>query len=100
MSADCSALAPNLGGGSWGGCSEYPTTCPEEEHGDGAGCPLTSSPQTLELRNSFGCLVLVKEHQGMEGMAEAGFETGSKQLELPGGNNEPPDIKLGCKQCR
>lgn len=70
------------------------------EHGDGAGCPLTSSPQTLELRNSFGCLVLVKEHQGMEGMAEAGFETGSKQLEFPGGNNEPPDIKLGCKQCR
>lgn len=36
----------------------------------------------------------------MEGMAEADSETGSKQLEFPGGNNEPPDIKLGCKQCR
>lgn len=36
----------------------------------------------------------------MEGMAEADFETGSKQLEFTGVNNEPPDIKLGCKQCR
>lgn len=33
-----------------------------------------SSPQTLELRNTFVVPCLVKEHKRMEGMAEADFD--------------------------